>query len=607
MTTTTFKELSLVEPMQRAIDKMGFTTATAVQAQAIPIIREGVDILAQSQTGTGKTMAFSIPAVESIEKGVHSVQVLILLPTRELALQCAEEVRKLTRYMPHIKVAEIFGGADYNTQFRALKKANFVIGTPGRTMDHMSRGTLNIENLKMIILDEADEMLNMGFKEDIETILKDTPSERQTLLFSATVPKAILDITHQFQKNAKRVNLSGGNTTLKEITQLYLDVPKAQKTNVLKLLMFYYKPVHSIIFANTKSMVDELVDTLSEIGLSAKGLHGDMKQRQRTIVMADFKSGKTEVLIATDVAARGIDVSDIDYVFNYDIPKMSEYYVHRIGRTGRAGRTGTAVTLCCGRRQVADVKALARKLQSDITEIPVPTVESIQMGEIESNVKKICDVLEKGKTTPAQKMLVDTLVGYGYNLEQIAIALSGMAFEKSTSSLVNVPKFERNERKSDEGKRKPSKSEGYDNSAFSTMVLDIGSSSRCKPNHIVGAVTEQTGMSSRDIGKIIIEQDYSMVSVPTDMIHDILQELRGIKICGKPVTASHIKELKKVKNSGDTKRSGDRRSSGDRKGHGDRKNSSRHGKSHSKSNGKASHSKQGGEKDYSKLAKKKRK
>ncbi len=584
MTTTTFYDLNLNEQMQKAIDKMGFTTATGVQAQAIPIIREGVDILAQSQTGTGKTMAFSIPAVESIEKSVHSVQVLILLPTRELALQCADEVRKLTKHMPHIKIAEIFGGADYNTQFKALKKANFVVGTPGRIMDHMSRGTLNIENLKMIILDEADEMLNMGFKEDIETILKDTPKERQTLLFSATVPKAILDITHQFQKNAKRLNLSGSSTTLKEITQLYLDIPKAQKENVLKLLMFYYKPVHSIIFANTKSMVDELCDMLSDLGLSARGLHGDMKQRQRTNVMADFKSGKTEVLIATDVAARGIDVSDIDYVFNYDIPKMSEYYVHRIGRTGRAGRKGTAITLCCGRQQVSTIKALARKLQSDITEIPTPTVESIQMSELEGNVEQVVKILAENKINPAQKMLIDTLVGYGYSLEQISYALSGMAFDKKTSGLQNVEKSQKTA--SQKAERNSSKSDDSSRS-FSSMVLDIGSSSRCRANHIVGAITERTGISSRSIGKIEIEEDYSIVAIPTDMIYDIISDMRNIKICGKPVIASHVKEVKKKKSSGERRKSDSSHKS----------RPQRKGKPQSRSDG---------DKDYSRLAKKKK-
>ncbi len=544
MSTTTFKELSISNEMMKAIDEMGFINTTNVQAQTIPIIREGTDILAQSQTGTGKTMAFAIPAVESIKADVPNVQVLILSPTRELAQQCGDEVRKLTLYMPHVKTADIYGGADYNTQFKALRKANFVIGTPGRIMDHMKRGTLKLANLKMIILDEADEMLNMGFKEDIETILKDTPTERQTLLFSATVPKEILDITHEFQNNPTRINLVQDKATLKEITQVFIEVPKQQKVNVLKLLMFYHKPRRSIIFSNTKSMVDELAETLCKAGLSARGLHGDMRQNHRSSVMSEFKSGKTQVLVATDVAARGIDVSDIDYVFNFDIPKMTEYYVHRIGRTGRAGRTGTAITLCCGRQQISAIKQLAKKLQCNIDEISIPTVESIQMNELETNIIKVSDILANGKNpTPAQKMLVETLVDYGYTTEQIAVALAGIAFVQNTKGLVDL-KVEKSSTKGKKGK----KGEPFEGS-FSNIILDIGRSSRCRPNHIVGAITERTGISSNFIGKIEIEDEFSVVGVPTEMMENILFDMQNIKICGRPVAAAPMPEKKKGKSS----------------------------------------------------------
>ncbi len=541
MSNTTFYELAIHHNMMRAIDEMGFVNATTVQAQTIPIIREGVDILAQSQTGTGKTMAFAIPAVECVKEDELNVQVLILSPTRELAQQCGTEVRKLTQYMSHIKTADIFGGADYNSQFRALKKANIVIGTPGRIMDHMKRKTLKLDNLKMIVLDEADEMLNMGFKEDIETILKGTSGGHQTLLFSATVPKEILDITHQFLNNPKRVNLVRDEATLKEISQVFIEVPRNQKINVLKLLMLYYRPRRSIIFANTKSMVDELTDVLSKAGLSARGLHGDMRQNQRSNVMGDFKNGKTKILIATDVAARGIDVSDVDYVFNFDIPQMTEYYVHRIGRTGRAGRTGTAITLCCGRQQISVMKQLARKLQCEINEIPIPTVESIQMNDLEVNVKIVSERLDKGKEpSSAQKLLVEKLMESGYTAEQIAVTLAGIAFKASTKGLVDL-QVEKS------GKIKAAKKNERGNISFCNIVLDIGRSSRCRPNHIVGAITERTGISSEHIGKIILEEDCSIVGVPVEMAEDILVEMQNIKICGRPVKSSLMGDRKKSK------------------------------------------------------------
>ncbi len=550
---TNFNELSIHHDMMKAIDKMGFENATKVQAKTIPLIRTGIDILAQSQTGTGKTMAFSIPAVENVDGDMSGVQVLILSPTRELAQQCGDEVRKLTQYMSHIKTADIYGGADYNSQFRALKKANFVIGTPGRIIDHINRKTLKLDNLKTVILDEADEMLNMGFKEDIELILEGAPKERQTLLFSATIPKGILEIAKEFQNNPTRVDLAQSGVTLKEIKQLYVDMPKHQKTNVLKLLMLYYRPQRCIVFANTKSMVDELTQTLCDAGLSASGIHGDMKQRQRTTVMGDFKKGRTEILVATDVAARGIDVSDIDYVINFDIPKMAEYYVHRIGRTGRAGRSGTAITLCCGRQQVVAVKTLAKKSSANIEEVPIPTPDDIRQKELESNIEKVSQILSDADNKYSKnKVLVDRLVERGYLPEQIATVLAGLAFEHTIKGLEDLPFIKIAKEKGKKGKS-GSKNESFGGS-FNNIVLSIGSSSRCSANHIVGAVTERTGMSSKHIGKITIQEDFSVVAVPADMLHDIMDDLKGIKICGKPVSASVSGDSFKDKKKKDSKK-----------------------------------------------------
>ncbi len=543
MTTTTFAQLSVHPNMLKAIDEMGFTNTTPVQEQTIPLTRSGVDILAQSQTGTGKTMAFAIPAVERIQPGTENIQVLILSPTRELAQQCGDEIRKLSPYMPHIKTADIYGGADYKTQFRLLRNANMVIGTPGRIMDHMKRGTIKLNKLEMIVLDEADEMLNMGFKEDIETILQDAPKERQTVLFSATVPKAILDITRQFQKDPVQINLVQNKATLKEIKQTYVDVQKHHKDAALKLLIAYHKPQRAIIFANTKSMVDELVEMLCEAGYTAQGIHGDMKQQQRTNVMATFKKGKTEILVATDVAARGIDVSDIDFVFNYDLPRMSEYYVHRIGRTGRAGRSGTAITLCCGRQQVATIKRLAQKLQSNIEQVAVPGVKDIKENHTNQNIEKVKNAIDSEQSTHGKNM-VDALINSGYAPYNIACALADMHLKGSMENLESLPQIPKSATSQKSERRGGN---DIEKSRFGRIKLNIGASSRCSANHIVGAITERTGISSKEIGKIVIDKEHTMVGIPSELINSVVMAMQNIKICGKPVQTSELQERKKAR------------------------------------------------------------
>ena len=389
MTNKTFSQLALSPELLEAVTEMGFTEATDIQAESIPLIRDGADVLARSQTGTGKTVAFGIPAVERILADVRNVQVLVLSPTRELAHQCGEEIRKLAHHLPYIKVADIFGGADYRGQFRELESANLVIGTPGRIMDHMRRGTLDLSHLKMVILDEADEMLNMGFREDIEVILQDVPKDRQIVLFSATIPEEILTIAQQFQRNPVRIEINREQITLENIKQVYVEIPPKQKPEALTLLLHYYQPHRALIFSNTKTMVDELTERLSAAGFSVEGLHGDMKQLQRTTVMNGFRKGRVSILVATDVAARGIDVSDLDYVINFDIPKEPDSYVHRIGRTGRAGRAGTAVTLCCGRAQVLQLQRLAARTRSGIAAIPLPRVSDIEQAHRERTLKDL--------------------------------------------------------------------------------------------------------------------------------------------------------------------------------------------------------------------------
>ncbi len=581
MSTTTFKELNLNPEILRALDDAGFENATPVQAQAIPVIFSGADILALSQTGTGKTIAFGIPAVQSIDKSIKSIQVMVLSPTRELSQQCGDEIRKLAKYVPAVKTADIFGGANYDRQFKDLKTANFVIGTPGRVMDHMNRGSLKLNNLKMIILDEADEMLNMGFKEDIEQILQDVPDQRQVVLFSATISKGVKAITKQFLKDPVNVEINRDKVTLESIKQSFVHVPMHQKQDVLKLLMHRYKPTRAIVFSNTKSMVDEIADTLSTIGFSAEGLHGDMKQQQRSKVMNAFKRGKVNILVATDVAARGIDVSDIDYVINYDIPKMSEYYVHRIGRTGRAGRDGNAITLCCGNGQVAEISRLANTVKSTISQMEIPTVADIYKNNRNSNLDLVRSAMETDINVENADM-VCALVEEGFDPVRIATALMSMSFSGTVSGLVDVqPPKSRRERDRDRDRGDRVKRDRDDNLRYSDILLSCGKSRRVAANHIVGAITERTGISSRDIGKIKIGDEFSIVGIPTDIVDDILRQMQGCKICGKPVTASfymeeHV-EKKRHSDKGDSKKS-KRHSDGKR--HGDNKHGDRDGKRH---------------------------
>ena len=389
MSEVKFSELGLLEEMQRAIDELGFETATDIQAEAIPAVREGRDVIGKSQTGTGKTLAFAIPAIEKIDRdeAETSVQVLILCPTRELAQQGADEIKKLTRFMQGVWVTDVYGGAPMDRQIAHLRKCNLVIGTPGRVMDHMRRGTLSLANVKLVVLDEADEMLSMGFREDIETILKDVPETRQTVLFSATMPDPILELTETYLTEPHMIEINREQVTLDNIRQIYVDVPMGRKLDALNLLLRAYEPRLCMIFCNTKAMVEEVTQYLVRNGFAAEALHGDLNQSQRTRVMDAFKSARIPLLVATDVAARGIDVNDIDYVINYDVPGHDEYYVHRIGRTGRARRKGVAWSLVSNFPEQARLEDICKYCQFTVKPMVLGDDGSLTEEEVKPAVK----------------------------------------------------------------------------------------------------------------------------------------------------------------------------------------------------------------------------
>lgn len=361
----------------KAVREMGFEYMTPIQEQAIPVLLEGKDVIGQAQTGTGKTAAFSIPMIQKIDISCKKPQGIILCPTRELAMQAAEEIRKITKYMHGLKVLPVYGGQDISKQIRALSQGvQIIVGTPGRVMDHLRRHTIKTANVQMIVLDEADEMLNMGFREDMETILSQMPEEHQMALFSATMPQAILEITNQYQKDAVFIKVTPKEVTVAAIEQSYYRIARKDKMNALCRLIDFHQPKRSLIFCNTKKMVDEMTQELKGRGYEAEGLHGDLSQFQRDTVMNLFRSGRCAILIATDVAARGIDVSGVDAVFNYDVPEDIEYYVHRIGRTGRAGREGKSMTLVSG-REVFKIRDIERICHTRIEEKKLPTGKDI--------------------------------------------------------------------------------------------------------------------------------------------------------------------------------------------------------------------------------------
>lgn len=495
----TFRDFPLSEAIQLAVAEVGYTEPTPIQAQSIPLILEGKDVIGRSHTGTGKTAAFGLPAIEMIDPELEGVQVLVLCPTRELAMQAAAEVEKFARYKKGVKVVAVYGGASMEKQIFQLKKgANFVIGTPGRIMDHLRRRTLRLGSLQMVILDEADEMLNMGFREDIETILAQAPEERQTVLFSATMPQPILDITREYQKDPVMVAIgSERSRTAENIEQFYFDCPMGRKMDVLNLLLAKYDPRLSVVFCNTKKMVDELSEYLTNAGYQAVGIHGDMRQSARTQVMASFKSHRTRILIATDVAARGIDVENVDAVFNFDIPQDIEFYVHRIGRTARAGKEGKAYTLISGRRQFYQLKDIMASTGAKIVQAEIPSAAEIYESRRSQFAVGLAESL--AQPLPEGEAMLRRLTDMGLTAEQVAEAALERLLAGERKALPEVQVVSRR------GESRDGKQTG--------VVLSIGRRQRIAPNFILGAIADATGIPGKQVGKIDIYDDYTVVQL----------------------------------------------------------------------------------------------
>ncbi len=526
-----FQELELSKPLLDAVKQLNFSEMTEIQEKTIPLLLEGKDVIGKSNTGTGKTAAFSIPIIEQMQKeDCDHVCALILCPTRELAMQACDEIRKFARFKKHVRAAAVYGGASMERQIHQLKNgANLIVGTPGRVLDHLRRRTLKLDQLKTIVLDEADEMLNMGFREDIEAVLAQIPEERQTVLFSATMPPPILAITKQYQKDPVLVQIQSAHRTVDAIAQYFVSVPMGRKTDALQLLLLSKKPNSSMIFCNTKKMVDELTEALCLRGFSAVGLHGDMKQLQRTQVMNGFKSGRSTILIATDVAARGIDVKGVDAVFNYDLPQDHEYYIHRIGRTGRAGKTGTAYNILSGRRQEMEMRDIERYTKAEIAEIAVPTSKELRAAAVEAELEKLKALSQTEVSDEAVKLTEQLLE----NADSAKAILAAMVQQEIIAATKNLPVFDI---------PKPIRKGKRAGAQTVRVHINAGRKDRMAPNFILGALVEATGMAGNEFGKIDIHDQYTTVEVPLTETDYVIDAMQNEKINGRSVAVRRYEE-----------------------------------------------------------------
>lgn len=536
MNKQSFEELGLSPEVLKAIRDLGFEEASPIQSAAIPVLLEGHDVVGQSQTGSGKTAAFSIPAIELCEASDRSVQVLILCPTRELATQVADEVHKLSAHKRGIHAVPIYGGASYDRQLFELKKGvQIVIGTPGRLMDHMDRRTLDLSNVKMVILDEADRMLDMGFRDDIEKILQSTPEERQTVFFSATVSKQIRDLIERHSNEPKSVKIEQKELTVPTIEQWYFEVPQRMKFEALLRMVDFHAFKLGIIFCNTQRMVDELADDLIAQGFSADRLHGGIAQAQRTRVMNKFKKAEFEFLVATDVAARGIDVDELELVVNYDLPYDAEDYVHRIGRTGRAGRKGMAVTFVSG-RDIYKLQFIERFTRTKIRRGTLPTAGEVEERRVEGHLEKIREILNRGNLSTAN---VDRLMEEGYSSTDISAALFELLAGPEPKAAQELPPLSKKERK--EAPEMPSRGLRPPARGMQWVSLDAGRETQITPRDIMALLEEALGLPVRTVGLIDIMPGQSFAQVPKQFLDVLRDGPREIDTNSGPIRITLVK------------------------------------------------------------------
>ena len=544
----TFADLGLSGPLLESVTAVGFQKPTPIQEQTLPVLLAGHDVIAQAQTGSGKTAAFGLPIIESIDPSDRRVQALVLCPTRELAIQVSEA---LTLYGRHkrIETLPIYGGQPYERQFRGLQRGvHIVVGTPGRVMDHMRRDTLHLDNLKFFVLDEADEMLDMGFVDDIEWILKEVPEERQTALFSATMPPRIADLANKYMHDAQRISVRGKQMTVAEINQTSYEFPRGRKVEALARILEAETPTSAIIFCRTKHGVDELGESLMTRGFAVETLHGDLSQSQRDRVMKRFRGGQAQILIATDVAARGLDIDDVSHVINYDAPESAETYVHRIGRTGRAGKTGEAITMVTP-REFRWLRQVERITRATIEPRRLPSQSDVNVRRREA-LKAL--IRKEVENEAAYEPYLEPITGLVEDLDpaKMAAALLKLYAEETGRAMTDANRhdelanFGGNSGPRREGGAPaggPRQQRGGE-AGMTRLFVNIGHNFRIRPQDFVGAIANEANIPGRAIGAIDIHDTYSFVDVPSDAATRVIEAMNSASIKGRPVNVEVASE-----------------------------------------------------------------
>ena len=528
----TFADLQIHPAVLQAVGDVGYETPSAIQAATIPAMMAGSDVVGLAQTGTGKTAAFAIPILSKIDTTSRTTQALVLAPTRELALQVAEAFGRYGAHLPQVNVLPIYGGSSYGVQLAGLKRgAQVVVGTPGRVIDHLERGTLDLSRLDFLVLDEADEMLQMGFAEDVERILADTPEYKQVALFSATMPPAIRKLTTKYLHDPVEVTVEAKTTTAENISQRYIQVAGPRKMDALTRVLEVEPFEAMIVFVRTKQATEDVAERLRARGFSAAAINGDIPQAQRERTIAALKDGSTDILIATDVAARGLDVERISHVLNYDIPQDTESYVHRIGRTGRFGRSGAALLFVTPRERHL-LKAIEKATRQKLTEAELPSVEDVNAQRVSKFRDSITDALGAPGFDLFRRLIEDYERESDVPMADIAAALAVQSRDGEQFLMVEPPPERRRRDERPERGEKPARPARKPGEGFATYRIDVGKRHKVGPGHIVGAIANEGGLHRSDFGHITIRPDHSLVELPTKLSRQTLKALEHTRISG---------------------------------------------------------------------------
>ena len=556
--SVSFKSLGLSSNIIKVLDEVGYETPTAIQEQCITHLLDGQDIIGQAQTGTGKTAAFALPLLDKIDLDNNQVQLLVLTPTRELAIQVAEAIQTYSRHLKGFHVLPIYGGQSYDIQLRPLRRGvHAVVGTPGRVMDHIKRGTLKLNNLQALVLDEADEMLRMGFIDDVKWVMEKLPEQRQIALFSATMPNIIKRVAETFLKNPKIVQIKTKTATAPTITQRYWLGSGVQKLDALTRILEVETFDAMIIFVRTKTATIDLAEKLSARGFSAEAINGDIAQNQRERIINQYKQGKIDILIATDVAARGLDVERISHVINYDIPQDPESYVHRIGRTGRAGRKGQAI-LFVAPRERRMLKTIERITRQPIEPMQLPTAKIINEQRVNNFKQRITETLSNQNLAVFEELLLEFQKEHEVDTFKVAAALALMA-QGTEPLLLDEKAFKQAQFGATSGKKitvdiEASPLKDNPQVPMRRYRIALGNRDRIKPGNILGAIANEAEISSQFIGSIQIFQDFTTVDLPDEMPKETLEVLRNVRVFDKKL---NIEELTEKNNTATAKEQSD--------------------------------------------------